>query len=434
VTQSQPNRILVRAAGLLDVRAGTLRREAAAVLVEGEQIASVGREAEAGAGEAEVIDLRDHVLLPGLIDMHTHIFLHSNRMRVTEHPEQDNSVYMLLQEYPSHRIARAVRALRISLENGFTTIRDMGTEGAGYDDVGLRDAVNDGIIPGPRAKVAGRALSPTGTYQISHYRPDWRFPLGVMNCDGPDDCRRAVREHFSYGVDWIKVYATAGYGTHITDDGYIDGGPNFTDAEFAAIVDEAHARGLRVAAHTTTLTGTDQAIDAGVDTLDHAHAIRPDQARRLAAAAIPIAPTLTTSIHTAAGRAGPIPPMWTRIPEIQLRSLRNAREAGVTILMGTDMGSGSVPWTDLSQAIELATQVEHATLTPAEAIRSATVDPAAVLGLAGDAGELLAGSRADIIGVAGDPLSDIGLLQNVSFVMQRGRVVRSTRAGGPVTS
>jgi imidazolonepropionase-like amidohydrolase len=434
MTGSQQQRILIRAAGLIDVRAGALNRKAAAVLVEGEQIISLGEAAEAAAGPAQVVNLADLVLLPGLIDMHTHIFLHSNRMRVTEHPEQDNSLYTLLQEYPSHRIARAIRALRISLENGFTTIRDMGTEGAGYDDVGLRDAVNDGIIPGPRAKVSGRALSPTGTYQISHYRPDWRFPSGVMNCDGPDDCRRAVREHFSYGVDWIKVYATAGYGTQVTEDGYIDGGPNWTDAEFAAIVDEAHARGLKVAAHATTLTGTTQAIDAGVDTLDHAHSIRADQAHRLAAAGIPIAPTLTTSIHVATGRAGPIPPMWTRIPEVQLRSLRNAREAGVTVLMGTDMGSGTVPWTDLSQAVELATQVEHAGLTPAEAIRTATLDPAAALGLAGDAGELVAGGRADIIGVAGDPLSDIALLQEVSFVMHRGQIVKSGLAAASTTS
>jgi imidazolonepropionase-like amidohydrolase len=416
--------IVLVARRLVDVAAGAYI-EPGRVLIEEGRITAVG-EAVAGdvADRAVKVDLGGLTVLPGLIDMHTHMFLHSNRMRVTERPEQDNMTYMILQEYPSHRIARAVRALRIALENGFTTIRDCGTEGAGYDDVGLRDAVAEGIIPGPRTQVAGPAVSPTGTYHIVHYRPDWRFPSGVMTCDGPEDCRRVIREQVSYGVDWIKVYATAGYGTHVTDDGYIDGGRNWTNEEFGAIVDEAHARGVRVAAHATTLTGTDQAIDAGVDTIEHAHSIRPAQARRLATAGIAIVPTLTTSVHTAAGRAGPIPPLWSRIPEVQLRSLRNARDAGVRVLMGTDMGSGSVPWTDLSQAIELVTQVEHAGLTPAEALKTATLDPAQTLGLQGRVGQLATGADADVIAVDGDPLEEIGVLQHVAFVMQRGTVIK----------
>lgn len=413
-------RIALKAGRLLDVAAGACVANATVVVCDG-TIKQVGGDIPE---DCEVVHLGNRTLLPGLIDAHTHIFLHSNRM--FDVTPQDNITYMLLQEYPSHRVARSVRALKIALEHGFTTIRDLGTEGAGYDDVGLRDAVDEGVIPGPRMQVAGPALSPTGTYPILHYRPDWRFPSGVGTCDGPDECRKAVREQASYGTNWLKIYATAGYGTSMTDDGYIDSGLNWTELEFGAIVDEARARGLRVAAHATTLSCTQMAIDFGVDSIEHAHTIRPAMAEQIAAKGISIVPTLTTSIHTARGIAGPCTPLWRRIPEVQRRSLLNCVEAGVNIVMGTDAGSGSIPWTHVNQAVELQNQVAVG-LTPIQSIRSATTVAAALLGLQDQVGEIRPGLRADLVAVAGNPLADVSVLEHIDFVMKDGQIVRNVR-------
>jgi len=420
--------IAVRAARMLDVRAGVYRSDVV-VVVQGGRIESVGSNVPT---DSVVVDLGQRTLLPGLIDVHTHVLLHSNRMR--DVTPQDNLTYMILQEYPAHRVARAVRNLRIALMNGFTSIRDCGTEGAAYDDVGLRDAVNEGVIPGPRMQVAGPALSPTGSYPILHYRPDWTFPTGVGTCDGPDGCRKAVRQQASYGTNWMKVYATMGYGTGMTPDGYIDSPPNWTKEELQAIVDEAHARGLRVAAHATTITGTQMAIDAGVESIEHAHAIRPEMAERIAEKGIFIVPTLTTSLNTAAGLAGPVPPIWREIPDVQARSLANCHQAGVKIAFGTDAGSGSIPWTQLNQAVEFRRQVDLG-LSPVEAIRSATVVAAELLTMEGKAGLICEGAYADLIALSGDPLNDVTSLETLDFVMKNGEVIRSPNpADVPTTS
>jgi imidazolonepropionase-like amidohydrolase len=416
--RSPPGRadVWLRAARILDVENGR-QMEETYLHATGERVVSVDVAAPAGA---EVVDLGDRTILPGLIDAHTHVLLHSNRM--TDITAQDNITYQILQEYPSHRVARGVRALRIALEHGFTTLRDLGTEGAGYDDVGLRDAVSEGIIPGPRMQVAGRALSPTGTYPILRYRPDWAFPSGVGVCDGADNCRREVREQASRGTDWLKVYATMGYGSRHTDDGYIDAGPNWTRDELDAIVDEAHARGLRVAAHATTITGTQMAIDASVDSIEHAHTIRPEMARQMVDRDIFAVFTLTTSIHTAAGRAGPIPPLWGAIPEVQIRSLGNCVKEGVKIAFGTDVGSGSIPWTHVNQAREFSHLVA-AGLTTAAAIKAATAGAAELLALPDGMGSIRAGAPATLIAVPGDPLTDISVLEAVDFVMHDGAVI-----------
>src|ERR1700693_3021898 len=231
--------IAVKAARLLDVKTGGYGASPV-VLVRGDHVETIGTRVPPGA---TVIDLGDRTLLPGLIDAHTHILLQGDATQPEYH-------YQILQEYPAHRVARAVRAMKIALEHGFTGLRDLETEGASYDDVALRDAVNEGVIPGPRMKVAGPALSTTGTYPILHFRPDWKFPTGVQLCDGADGCRRAVREQISYGLDWVKIYATT-FGIRLTPDGYIDSRPNWTKEEIEAVVSEAHTRGRKVAAHAT---------------------------------------------------------------------------------------------------------------------------------------------------------------------------------------
>ena len=403
-----PPPIAIRAARLLDVRSGHYV-EHPVVVVVGDRIDSVGTAVPAGA---TVVDLGDRVLLPGLADVHTHILLQGDAT-TAEYDEQ------ILREYPAHRVVRAVRAMQIGLSHGFTTMRDLETEGAGYDDVAIRDAVNEGVVPGPRLKVVGPALSTTGTYPILHFRPDWKFPKGVMTCDGADGCRRAVREQLSYGTDWVKIYANTG-GLRLTNDGYIDSPPNWTKEEIEAVVSEAHARGSKVAAHATSDTGVRIAVAAGVDSIEHGDSIRPEAAAEMARKGIFFCPTLTVSWYVAEPRAKEGRGIWAEMPKILSKSFGNARKAGVKIVFGTD--AGGFPWTEINQAAEFGHEVRLG-MTPIEAIRTATTNAADLLGLAGQIGTVEKGAFADLVAVAGDPLADVGVLSKIDWVMKGGRVV-----------
>ena len=402
--------IALKAARLLDVRSGRYV-ERPVVVVRGETIETVGTTVPAGA---RVVDLGDRTLLPGLIDTHTHVLLQGDAT-------QAEYEHQILKEYPAHRVARAVRALKIALEHGFTTLRDVETEGAAYDDVALRDAVNEGVIPGPRLQVAGPALSTTGTYPLLHFRPDWKFPTGVQICDGADGCRRAVREQLSYGTDWVKVYSNTG-GLHSTADGYVDSPPNWTKEELAAVVSEAHGRGARVAAHATSDTGTRIAVEAGVDSIEHGTSIRPELAREMARKGIFLSPTLTVTAYVAEPRAREGRAIWAEIPKSQARSFDNCRKAGVKIAFGTD--AGGFPWTEINQAREFEHEVRLG-MSPLEAIRSATTVAADLLRLAGKVGVVEKGAWTDLVAVPGDPLSDVSELSRVDFVMKAGEIVRA---------
>src|SRR5216683_2447018 len=295
--------VAIRAARMLDVRTGRYV-DKPVVIVRGEKIDKVGTEAPAGM---KVIDLGNRTLLPGLIDAHTHILLQGDATEAEYHEQ-------ILKEYPSHRVARAVRALSIALEHGFTGLRDLETEGAGYADVGLRDAINEKVIPGPRLQVAGPALSTTGTYPILHFRPDWKFPTGVMVCDGADGCRRAVREQTSYGTDWVKIYANTGR-PRMTADGYIDSRGNWTKEEIEAVVSEAHARSRKVAAHATSDTGVRIAVAAGVDSIEHGDSIRPENAKEMARKGIFLCTTLTVLFYQNEALPKEAPGIWREIPK-----------------------------------------------------------------------------------------------------------------------
>jgi imidazolonepropionase-like amidohydrolase len=403
-----PNLVALRAARLLDVASGRYV-ERPVVVVRGDRIESVGTEVPPGA---RVVDLGSRVLLPGLIDAHTHILCQGD---ATDAEYE----YQILEEYPAHRVARAIRALTIALGHGFTTMRDVETEGAGYGDVALRDAVNEGVIPGPRMQVAGPALSTTGTYPLLHFRPDWNFPHGVMICDGADGCRKAVREQISYGTDWVKIYANTGR-QRFTADGYIDTRPNWTAEEIAAVVSEAHARGRRVAAHATSDTGTRMAVAAGVDSIEHGDSIRPEIAEEMARKGIFYCPTQTVLYYQA--NHDPDDAALKDTEKIAAKSLANCRRAGVRIAFGTD--AGGFPWTEINQAKEFGYEVQLG-MTPLEAIRSATTVAAEVLGLSGQAGVLAKGAYADVVAVAGDPLQDVTALERIDFVMKGGQVVKS---------
>lgn len=402
--------VAVRAARLLDVKAGRYV-ERPVVVVRAGLVESVGTQAPPGA---RVIDLGDRTLLPGLIDTHTHVLLQGDATQA-EYEQQ------ILKEYPAHRVARAVRAMKIALEHGFTSMRDVETEGAGYDDVALRDAVNEGVVPGPRMQVVGPALSTTGTYPILRFRPDWKFPTGVQLCDGADGCRKAVREQLSFGTDWVKVYANTG-GIHTTPDGYIESPPNWTKEELAAVVTEAHARGAKVAAHATSDTGTRMAVEAGVDSIEHGTSIRPELAREMARKRIFLSPTLTVTAYVAEPRAREGRAIWAEIPKSQARSFENCRKAGVKIAFGTD--AGGFPWTEINQAREFEHEVRLG-MSPIEAIRSATTVAAELLGTVGRAGVVERGAWADLVAVAGDPLSDVSVLSRIDFVMKGGEIVRA---------
>ncbi|MEP6993655.1 MAG: amidohydrolase family protein [Acidobacteriota bacterium] len=408
--EAQSPRIALKAARLLDVASGRYVQRPV-VVVQGARIESVGTEAPAGV---RVIDLGPRVLLPGLVDAHTHILIQGD---ATDAEYE----YQILKEYPAHRVARAVRALKIALEHGFTTLRDVETEGAGYDDVALRDAVDEGVIPGPRLRVAGPALSTTGTYPILHFRPDWRFPTGVMVCDGADGCRKAVREQISYGTDWVKVYANTG-GTRSTADGYIDSQVNWTKEEIEAVVSEAHARGRHVAAHATTDSGVRIAVEAGVDSIEHGDSIRPEIAQEMAKKGIFLCPTQTVLYYQAERSPKKWAEAYAEIQKVAGKSIANCRKAGVKIAFGTD--AGGYPWTDVNQAKEFAYEVQLG-MTPIEAIRSATTVAAELLGLSGQIGAIAKGAYADIVAVSGDPLQDVGVLAKIDFVMKGGEVIRT---------
>jgi imidazolonepropionase-like amidohydrolase len=406
-------RIAVRAARLLDVKSGRYIARPV-IVIAGDRIESVG---DSAPPDARTIDLGDRVLLPGLIDAHTHILIQGD---FTNAEYQDQ----ILKEYPAHRVARAVRALKIALEHGFTTMRDLETEGAGYDDVALREAVDEGVIPGPRLRVVGPALSTTGTYPILHFRPDWRFPTGVMVCDGADGCRKAVREQFSYGTDWVKIYANTGR-PRFTPDGYIDTRPNWTKEEIDAVVSEAHVRGRKVAAHATSDTGVRIAVAAGVDSIEHGDSIRPEAAEEMARKGIFLCPTQTVLYYFTDRTPPEEREESIRTEEIAAKSIANCRKAGVKIAFGTD--AGGFPWTEVNQAKEFEHEVRLG-MTPIEAIRSATTVAAELLGLAGQIGAVEKGAYADLIAVSGDPLQDVSVLSHVEFVMKAGVVIKAPSA------
>ena len=401
--------IAVKASRLLDVKTGNYVSNPV-VVVRGDRLESVGKTIPPGA---TVIDLGDRTILPGLIDVHTHILLQGDAT-TPEYHEQ------ILQEYPAHRVARAVRALKIALEHGFTGMRDLETEGASYSDVALRDAVNEGVIPGPRLRVAGPALSTTGSYPITHFRPDWTFPVGVQVCDGADPCRKAVREQLSYGTDWVKVYANTG-GLRLTDDGYVDSPPNWTKEELEAIVSEAHAHRNKVAAHARSDSGVRIAIAAGVDSIEHGDSIRPEAAAEMARKGIFLSPTLTVAAYVAGPRAAAGCAVCADLPKIHAKSLANCRKAGVKIAFGTD--AGGFPWTEINQAKEFEHEVRLG-MSPIEAIRSATTVAAELLGWQGKAGVIEKDAFADLVAVSGDPLKDVSVLSKIDWVMKAGQVVR----------
>ncbi len=376
------------------------------VLVEGNRIAAAGpaNEVAAPAG-AESIDLSGLTLLPGLIEGHSHILLHP----YNETPWTDQVLYESLGE----RTARAVNHVRASLMAGVTTMRDLGTEGAGYADVGIKAAIDKGVIPGPRLIITTRAIVATGSYNPKG-APELELPKGAQVADGYDDLIRVTREQIGNGADWIKVYADYRWGPDR------DAQPIFTERELRTIVEVAGSSGRHVVAHASTAEGMRRAIEAGVRTIDHGDGGTVEIFELMAARGVALCPTLAAgdAISQYGGWRKGVDPEPARIAR-KRESFQLAMRLGVPICFGGDIGV--YPHGDNVRELELMADYGMETL---EVVRAATAGNARYFDIADRVGAVRAGLLADLIAVQGDPTVDISALRDVRFVMKDGRVFR----------
>lgn len=408
---SQPVTVMLLCGTVIQPANGQVQHDVL-ITVEGDRIKDLREKTAApAAASVGVIDLSDHTCLPGLIDAHTHVLLQGD-ITAADYDEQ------LLKQSVAYRTLLATRSVRRALEDGFTTIRDVETEGAGYADVDLKKAINRGIIPGPRMQVATRALDVTGAYPLQGYAPEVPVPHGVQVVDGPDNARKAVREQISYGADWIKVYSDHSY--FVRPDGVLDDIPTFTMDELRAIVDEAHRERHKVASHAIGLNGVHNSVEAGVDSVEHGMYITDADMKTMLQKGIYYVPTLYVGEYVAQGRAEAGARVWVDMIKIHAETFHRAVAAGVKIAFGTDVGG--FDW-GINEAVEFPLMVKYG-MTPMQAIRAATSSAAELLGMQNDLGGITPGKYADIVAVKGDPLNDIGLLEKVDFVMKAGTVFK----------
>ncbi|MHB8652585.1 MAG: metal-dependent hydrolase family protein [Terriglobia bacterium] len=409
-SQAASNQIVaVKAGRLLDSKTGQVSTNQV-VLIQGERITEVGPAAQVAIPSgAEVIDLSGATVLPGLIDAHTHLFLTGE-----SHGRYEEQI---LKESWQYRTIEAVVNARKDLMAGFTTMRDLETEGAMYSDVDVKNAINRGLIPGPRLQVATRALSTTGGYPLEGYSPEVTVPSGVQIVDTPDAARLAVREQIKYGADLIKVYGTHRF--RFTPQGKLDAIPTFTLPELQAIVDEAHRERVKVACHAYGGEGLHNCIDAGVDSIEHGLDLDDESITKILKKGIYFVPTLYVyefepedDLAATGGK--------TSRARIHEASFRKALARGVKIAFGTDVG----PFPHGTQAREFEYMTRFG-MTSAQAIRAATVTAAELMGWQDRIGSIDKGKYADLIAVSGDPLADITELERVKFVMKDGDVVRN---------
>ena len=381
-----------------------------AVLVRDGAIVAVGPAASIDApADAQRLALPGATLLPGLVDLHSHVFLH---------PYDETSWNdQVLKESPAYRTIAAVNHARDTLMAGFTTLRDLGTEGAGYDDVAVKQAIDDGSIPGPRLFVATRAIVATGSYGPGPrgFRPDADLPGGAQEVSGVDEVVRAVREQAGHGADWIKVYTDYRWGPGGTTQ------TTFTAAELKALVETAHVAGRPVSAHTASDAGMRMAIEAGVDSIEHGSGGSADTFRRMRERGVAYLPTLTAVESTETYFNHYVPGTSAPTPRMQeaANAFRTALAAGTTIGNGSDVGV----FRHGDNAREPEWMVRLG-MTPAQALHAATDVAARILRQQARQGRIAPGLRADLAAFAGDPTADISALEHPVFVMKDGRVYR----------
>lgn len=407
--QPQSKITYVQCGTLYDGKSDTPRNNVT-IRIVGEKIEQLGGRVGSETG-ANVIDLSREFCVPGLIDSHTHVLLQGD-IRAEDYDVQ------LLKYSVAYRTILGTVAARRALEYGFTTIRDLESEGAGYADLDIKNAISAGIIPGPRMQVAGRAMDVTGSYPLLGYSWELKMPKGVQEVDGADGGRKAVREQISNGVDWIKVYSDRNY--RLRPDGVLDDVPTFTLEELKAIVDEAHSERHKVASHAAALNGVHNSVEAGVDSIEHGFYISDGDLKTMAARGIYYVPTIFVGEYVAEGRAAAGARVWVDMINLHAQTFKRALAAGVKIAFGTD--AGGFDW-KIDPAKEFALMVKYG-MTPAESLRAANMNAAGLLGMQDQIGSLEVGKLADIVAVPGDPMTDITQLEHVNFVMKGGEVVK----------
>ena len=397
--------IVIHAARLVDVETGKVSRPGE-VLVRGDRIVETGSTVTHPAG-VEIIDLGDRTLLPGLIDAHVHLFLHPGAEDL-----------QTVQESVPQRTIRATLAARDDLMAGFTAERDMGTEGAGSADTAVRDAINEGKIPGPRLRISGNAVDILGGHEDAiGYNPAQHVLPNATWANTAAELVTVIRQQFKEGADFIKIYET---GRDELRDGKFFTVYQYTEDQLAAAVQEAARVGKRVAVHATGEPGTLFAARAGVVSIDHANQLSDETMRLMRQKGIFAVPTFTIfeyfADHPATAAQGAIE---RKLFDLHTQEFRKQIAAGVPFAMGSDVG----PFPHGTQAREFVLMVKYG-LTPLAALQAGTIHGAKVLGWEGQIGELKPGYFADVIAVAGDPLEDIGAVEKVTFVMKNGVVYR----------
>ena len=410
--------VVVTAAVLIDGVSAQPRRNVA-VVIRGTRILAVRDQGAADLpADAQHIDLGGATLLPGLIDTHTHLFLQG------EVPAEGGYDVQLLMQPLAFRAARAVVAARRALDQGFTTLRDVETEGAGYGDVGIKQAIEGGYIPGPRLYVSTVSISTTGGYKLEGYAPEITLPKGSQLIDGPVEARKAARQQLDHGADWIKVYMT--HRSWLDAAGRLVAQPTLTVEELKAIVDEVHGWGRKVACHAYAGIGLQRALDGGCDTIEHGLDVTDSQAAQMVRQGTWYVPTLAVYYKDWDPAGTPGGDRDRKLAELHGPSFQRVLKAGVKMAFGTDVGG--FPWSE-SIAQEFPLYVKFG-MTPMQAIQSATGRAAELLGMQGQLGVVAAGAYADLVAVAADPLADVSRLADVAFVMKDGQVHRDALSVG----
>jgi imidazolonepropionase-like amidohydrolase len=408
------------ATSLTVIRAGTLidgvnetPKKNQLIFVRGERIEKVTDATASIPAEARVIDLSNATVLPGLIDSHTHIFLWG------EDPAKGGYDANILNAGIALRAARATVAARRALEQGFTTLRDVETEGAGYGDVEIRQAIEEGTIPGPRLFCVTRAISTTGGYNLEGYAPELDMPKGAQLVDGPVEARKAARQQLEHGADWIKVYMT--HRSWVDKEGKLVSQPTLTVEELKAIVDEAHGWRRKVACHAYNGIGLQRALDGGCDSIEHGLEMTEAQIEQMKKQGTWYCPTLVPYYRDWAREDTPTGKRDRARAAVHEITFRKALQAHLKIVFGTDMGG--IPWTEpIAKEFE---QMVKLGMAPMDAIQSATSRAAEMLDMKGEIGVVAPGAYAEVIAVVNDPLKDMGELEHVRFVMHNGSVFKN---------